>query len=214
MDEVKCVTLGDKREIHLHDGDDDFSISIVSDGKVLFDLPLPFPRRGYAGGSLCVSPVGTYLLFAYYSGQSEEAFMLFKIKQNALEMVFESPYRYGEAASYGFSDDEKLLVQGLPFTCSEWERPWLEKDVKTDADGHLFFEFGKIKTLNMASMAMNEYMIRIYPAHDWHPEQVDYEPYMFPRMIAGDALKISMPWGDEILRLPLKDPIIFTVGGQ
>ena len=208
---IKCVILNDEKEIHLNDKNDDIFLSIVSDGKILTTTPILYPSRGYADGALFLSPAQTYLMFAYYSGQSEEAFTLFRIANNKLEIVFESPYLGGEIASYCFSKDEKILIQGLPSMCDEWWQPWLDGDAEKDEKGNLFFDFGVINILDIEKGAMSKHIIRIYPMSDWQPIKESYNPFMSPEIINANVLKISMPWGDEMLGFPLENTICFWI---
>ena len=207
IQDIKCVVLADKREIHLKD-EDDISISMISKGEALFHFPIPYPSLGYDGGALYLSPSEKYLLFPYYSGQSEEAFTLFRIS-DTFELVYQSDYLGGEAASYSFSKDEKMLIQCLPYTCSEWWQYWEDEEPEKDEDGKLFFDFGNINLLDIEKQLLNKHIIRIYPAEDWQPEKEKYFPFMSPKMINDNRLKISMPWGEETLDFPMKDLIIF-----
>ena len=212
--EIKCIILKDKREIHLNDQNDDISISIISDGITQSSFPILYPEAGYSSGSLFLSPSQMYLIFAYYSGQSEEAFTLFKIIGNRLELVFESGYSEGEAASYGFSRDENLLIQGLPISCSlyDWKDYVEQGFAEKDETENMFFEFGYINILDIAKKILSEHQIRVYPSENAEnfPEE-NYNPFMCPTMISADAFKISMPWGAETLELPLKETIIFHI---
>lgn len=209
--EIKYVVLSDKTKIHLNDKDDDISVSIVSGEKTISRFPVFYPSSGYADGSLFLSPSQTYLMFAYYSGQSEEAFTLFRISDFKLKIVFESPYLGGEAASYSFSGDEKLLIQGLPSICSEWWELWFDGDVEKDENGKRFFDFGWINILDIEKAKMHKHTIRIYPTDDWQPQKASYNPFMSPVITSTNTIKISMPWGDEALDLPLKDIIDFHI---
>ena len=210
MNEIKCVILNDNIEIRLNDKDDIF-ISFVSGKKTLNSLPISYPSAGYADGSLYLSPDKSYLLFSYYSGQSEEAFTLFRIIDNNLKTIFASPYLGGEVADYAFSPDEKLLIQSLPSMCSEWWQPWLDNDVLKDKDGKLFFDFGAINILDIEKQTIRKHILRIYPTDDWCPQEISYSPFMSPKITNSDTLKISMPWGDETIDFPLKDIIVFHI---
>jgi len=205
-EDVKVVFLEDGREIHLLD-ESDISISIISNGETVYHLPIPYPRKGYAGGSLLLSESSAYLLFAYYSGQSEEAFVLFKVRDK-LETVFETPYLYGEAASYGFSKDEKLLIQCLPNIC-EWDwKDYVEQGVFSgnDEEGKLFIELGYVNVLDIPQKTFIKHSIHAYPSEN--AENFSEEYYlMSPIMVDNSTLKISLPWGDETLTLPLSDTI-------
>jgi len=199
VEDVKIVFLKDGREIRLLD-ETDISISIISNGKTVYCLSISYPHKGYAGGSLSLSASDTYLLFAYYSGQSEEAFALFKIGDK-LETVFETPYLYGEAASYGFSKDEKLLIQGLPNSCGWDWKDCVEQGVfcENDEDGKLFIEFGYVNMLDISQKAFVKHSIRAYPSENAENFSEEYCPFMSPKMIDDSTLKISLPWGDETL---------------
>jgi len=208
-EDVKRVFLKDGREIHLLD-ESDISISIISNGETVYHLPIPYPRKGYAGGSLLLSESNTYLLFAYYSGQSEEAFVLFKIGDK-LETVFEAPYLYGEAASYGFSKDEKLLIQGLPNIC-EWDwKYYVEQGVLSgnDEEGKLFIELGYVNILDIPQKTFVKHSVHAYPSENTGDFSGKYY-LMSPQIVDSSTLKISLPWGDETLTLPLSETIKFN----
>ena len=46
-----------------------------------------------------LSPSERYLVFSYYSGQSEEAYILLEIQDSCLEFTYGSDYLYREGAS-------------------------------------------------------------------------------------------------------------------
>ena len=213
--EEKCVVLDQRKEIHLNDeGGAGISLSIISGGNTLYSLPVSYPSAGYGGGSLYLSPSGSYLLFSYYSGQSEEAFSLYRIADDKLEIAFESPYEYGEAASYGFSEDESLLIQGLPVCCTLWDwKDYMEQGfAEEDEKGDVFFTFGYINILEIKKKELSSHLIRVYPSEDARDfDREVYDPLMSPKMISSDVLRISMPWGDEILGFPLKDTVCFNL---
>ena len=202
------LKLRDGREIQLLD-DDEISISIISKEKTASTFLIPYPSAGYGGGAIHLSPSESILLFTYYSGQSEEAFILFTL-QDRLEKLFESGYLYGEAASYCFSKDEKELIQCLPNICSEWWLPWEDEDTEEDEDGIVFFDFGCINILKIKESKLEKHIIRIYPTENWEPQnKSNYDPFLSPEYVSPDALKISMPWGEEILKFPFPGIIIF-----
>ena len=208
--DIKSVMLNDKREIYLND-DYGIEILMVFGGRTLHKILPSYPEGGYGGGSLYLSPCDSYLIFSYYSGQSQEAFNLYRISDK-LEMVYEMPYICGEAASYGFSTDEKILIQGLPISCTaDWWHPWRDEEMDEDENGNLFFDFGQINILDIEKKQVSQHMIRIFPSNDWNPQEDDFDPLMLPEMTSDDTLKVSMPWGDEILKFPLMNTIDFKV---
>ena len=205
-EENKSVVLKDKREVHFDD--DKFTLTIVSDGKKLFNLSLNYPEYGYGGGSIYLSPSDSYLLFAHYSGQSEESFTLFRITDK-LEIVYES-YLSGEAADYWFSEDEKLLIQGLPSFCGPMEYDDIEENwAEKDENGDIFYAFGQINVLDIEKKKFSEHKIRVYFSDLWRALSEEREPFLRPKMENANSVKISMPWGDEKLNFPLEDTISF-----
>jgi hypothetical protein len=208
------VVLKDKREIVLDD-ENDFSLSFISGGKMSFTFPIDYPSGGYGGGSLLLSPSERYLLFSYYSGQCEEAFMLFQINDDVSErmlgLVYETGYLYGEVASYGFSQNEKLLMQGLSNSCTLWDWDYIEEGfVEKDENGDPFFDFGHINILDTVKKELEIHQIRIYFPEDTKIFTEEYTPLMLPKMINENTLTITMPWGEEALSFPLDKTIIFS----
>ena len=203
-EENKCVILKDKRKIHLNDEGGKETISIVCNGKTVFSFQ---NKEDYGGGSLWLSPSQSYLLFAYYSGQSEEGFTLFRITDK-LEEVYKS-YLIGEGASYFFSEDEKLLIQVLPNNCSTWDYD-IEDLTEKDEDGNLFYDFGYINIFDIEKKAISEHLIRVYHSDYLHFFETEYnDRSLSPTMAGANVLKLSMPWGDETFNFPLKGKIIF-----
>lgn len=218
MENIKQVILNDKWEVHLDDEDEDaLSLNVICDGETECILPVSNPSGCYGGGSLSLSSSGGYLLFSFYSGQSEEAFMLFTINTASetglaaerLKLVYESGYLYGEAASYGFSSDEKLLLQGLPTLCTDWREAYAEEP-ETDSEGNHFFIFGAINVLDIEENTFSEHIIHIYPSDDWGEHAGYYDSFMSPEMINGSTLKVTMPWGDETFMFPLNEIIVIN----
>jgi len=216
-DEVKKITLAGGREIHINESVttlkhgfttiDNVSVSMISNDVEVYRFPL---NDEYSGGTLHLSPSGKYLLFAYYSGHSEELFVLFKIG-DTLEVVCDT-WNYGEAADYCFTEDETTLVQVLPNSCSLWGywKDDLEDMGEQDENGVNFLEFGHINILNIAEKTTKKHQLRAYPSESAKNIAEDYNPLTAP-VIIGNVLNLSMPWGKEELSLPLDDVIAFTI---
>lgn len=198
----KCVVLSDKREILLND-EGDIVLSVVSNGETKFTFEIPYPLEGYGGGTLLLSLSEKYLLFSYYSGQSEEAFILFRIEGEALKTVYESGYLYGEGAGYIFSNNEEFLFQTLR---TGW---WYESEAEMDKNGNRFYEFGEINILNIMKKTLNKHRVQIYPSSDWKEEVTDEGDFLLSKIVNDDRISVIMPWGEEKLALPLKDVIVF-----
>lgn len=201
MEGQKSVILNDKREVLLSD-EGDIVISVVSNGETKYTFLVPYPLEGYGGGTLVLSLSEKYLLFSYYSGQSEEAFTLFRINGYELEPVYESGYLRGEGASYIFSNSEEFLFQALR---TGW---WYEEEAETDKNGNQFYEFGEINILDISEKVLNKHNIHIYPSIDWKEGVTDDGPFQLSKIENTNILNVMMPWGEENLTLPLEDIVI------
>lgn len=208
IDEQHAVALQDGSEIRICE--EPLSFSRFRDGKCESMLKLSFPSAGYAGGSIYLSPSEQYILHAFYSGQSEEAFSIYRIGES-LSPVFESGYRYGECASYCFSSEENRVVQALPYLCCEWSAPWTEGDAEEDEQGR-FFQFGELNILHLDDQRLEEHNIIVRPSADWRPKDKEYEPFLSPRFIGQDMLSVAWPWGREEMTLPIEGDLVIRPG--
>lgn len=94
-DLVNLVTLADGSKIILQD-EDDITLSLVSNDKIKNIFRFPCPSGGYGGGSLLLSPSEKYVIFSYFSGESEEGFALFEIVDYQFKFLYDSDYLYGD----------------------------------------------------------------------------------------------------------------------
>ncbi len=72
MGEPNTIFLSDGRKV-VFEEDDDIILSLVSNNKTADTFEMLYPSAGYGGGSLQLSPSEKYLVFSYFSGESEEA---------------------------------------------------------------------------------------------------------------------------------------------
>lgn len=203
--EIKSVILSDKREILLDD-DNDITISIVCGDQIQYTLEISYPSCGYGGGSLLLSMSEQILLFSYYSGESEEGYMLFQIYPASLAFVYSSEILCGEGANYLFSDNDAFLFQMLPESIG----PWYCEDAEIDENGNMFFALCQINVLNIQAKTVNRHTIHVFPSNHWDNDFVEAQPPHFLELINNRILSIAMPWGTEKLSLPLDDTIIFN----
>ena len=198
MKEGTHLTLKDGREILLQD-DTDILLLICSKHEIIYSHPFTCPSGGYGGGTLLLSPSEQYLIFSFFSGQSEEGFSLVQIEDSRLVPLFESEYFYGEGASYLFSDDEGVLFQSLLGGFG----PWYVEDAYQDEEGAPYFEYGEINILDVESQSLSRHKFHVYPSEAWE-EEIDGPSYA-SEITDGNILHVSMPWGEELLTLPLAD---------
>ncbi len=194
------IVLADKREIVLnHNDKNDIFLSIIDNGQVTYTFPISSQLSGYGGG-LYLSSSEQYLLFSYYSGQSSETFMLFKIDA-LLELLFDSGDMYGEDGDFYFSDDETFLMQTLR---TGW---WYAGEEDINKNGDKFYEFGVINILKIKDKTLDKHIVYVYISDDWKEEITDIGPFEISE-ITDSFVKLAMPWGNEALLLPLNRDVI------
>ena len=200
MEEMKTVFLADGRKIILDD-DDDLILSFVSSNKTEDTCTVPYPSGGYGGGSLQLSPSEKYLVFSYFSGESEEAFSLFEIENGRLNLLYDSGYLYGEDAHYSFVNDEKILVQTFR---TEF---WYKENAKTDENNDIYYEFGELNLFNLETHELIRHTIHVYPSDDWEEEETDVGPFMFSE-INDCQFSVIVPWGKVTFCEPLENILV------
>ena len=200
MEETKTVFLADGRKIILDD-DDDLILSFVSSNKTEDTCTVPYPSGGYGGGSLQLSPSEKYLVFSYFSGESEEAFSLFEIENGRLNLLYDSGYLYGEDAHYSFVNDEKILVQTFR---TEF---WYKENAKPDENNDMYYEFGELNLFNLETHELIRHTIHVYPSDDWKEEETDVGPFMFSE-INGCQFSVIVPWGKVTFCEPLENILV------
>lgn len=200
MEETKTVFLADGRRIVLDD-DDDLILSLVSNNKTEDTCMVPYLSGGYGGGSLQLSPSEKYLVFSYFSGESEEAFSLFEIENGRLNLLYDSGYLYGEDAHYSFVNDEKILVQTFR---TEF---WYKENAKTDENNDMYYEFGELNLFNLETHELIRHTIHVYPSDDWEEEETDVGPFMFSE-INGCQFSVIVPWGKVTFCEPLENILV------
>ena len=56
---------------------------------------------------------------------------------------------------------------------------------------------------------MHKHTLTVYPSDSWDNDMAEAEPFFISKVPEGHALHLIMPWGEEVLSLPLNDTIIF-----
>ena len=156
MEETKVVFLSDGKKVILED-DDEIILSLISNDTVENRFEISYASGGYGGGSLQLSPSKKYLIFSYFSGESEEAFALLKIENEQINLLYDSGYFYGEEADYSFVNDEKILIQTFRTGA------WYKGNTKTDKKGDIYYEFGELNLFDIETIELSRHTIHVYP---------------------------------------------------
>lgn len=197
MEETNIVFLTDGRKVVLND-DDNLILSLISNNKTEDTYMLFYPSGGYGGGFLQLSPSEKYLIFSYFSGESEEAFSLFEIENKRLKLLYDSGYLYGEEANYNFVNDEKVLVQTFR------TGTWYKENAETDENGDTYYMFGELNLFNIETQKLHRHTIHVYPSENWEEEKTDVGPFMLSEY-NGSQFSVTVPWGKAIFNEPLQN---------
>lgn len=200
IEEMKTVFLTDGKKIVLDD-DDDLILSLVSNNETVDTYKVSCPSGGYGGGSLWLSPSEKYLVFSYFSGESEEAFSVFEIENGRLKLLYDSGYLYGENAHYSFANDERILIQTFRTGF------WCKENAKTDENMDTYYEFGELNLFDLETDEFSRHTIHVYPSDDWIEEVTDAGSPMFSEINNG-KFSVTVPWGKVIFREPLDDILV------
>lgn len=202
MEDLKSiVVMADGKKLFLEDKDD-ISLSFVLNDKVEDMFRFPELSGNYGGGSLLLSPTEKYVMFSYFSGESEEGFALFQIENCQLRLLYDSKYSYGEDANYSFTNNEKLLIQTFRTGI------WYKDEAEIDENGDMYYKFGELNILNLKTLELNRHTILVYPSVDWEEEKTDIGTFLFSDIADGKVLNVEMPWGSETFQYPLRDTLV------
>lgn len=200
MEDSNTIFLSDRRKVVLEE-DDVIILSLVSNNKTANTFEMPYPSAGYGGGSLQLSPSEKYLVFSYFSGESEEAFSLFKIENGQLKFLYDSGYLYGENANYSFENNEKILVQTFRTDA------WYKENADTDENGDIYYEFGELNLFNLETHELCRHPIYVYPSEDWEEEKTDVGSFKVSE-INGNQINVIVPWGKVTFCEPLENVLV------
>ncbi len=200
-DLINLVVLADGRKVVLED-DQDISLSLVINDDMQDTCQFPHLSGNYGGGSLLLSPSERYVVFSYFSGESEEGFALLEIEGKHLRLLYDSDYLYGEDANYSFINQEKGLVQTFRTGA------WYEEEAQTDENGDSYYQFGELNLLDLETNQLDRHTIVVYPSEDWVEEETDVGKFLFSHMEDGKSLCAEMPWGKEIFPYPLEETLV------
>lgn len=200
-DLINLVVLADGRKVVLED-DQDISLSLVINDDMQDTCQFPHLSGNYGGGSLLLSPSERYVVFSYFSGESEEGFALLEIEGKHLRLLYDSDYLYGEDANYSFINQEKGLVQTFRTGA------WYEEEAEIDENGDSYYQFGELNLLDLETNQLDRHTIVVYPSEDWVEEETDVGKFLFSHMEDGKSLCAEMPWGKEIFPYPLEETLV------
>jgi hypothetical protein len=187
---------------------DDLELRRVADGGPAEKLLIPWPRRGFAGGSFFLSESEEMAVLSMYSGQSEEGYELLGL--SPLRRISTSPYVFGYLSSFAFSHDESVLAVALLQDCTEWWTRW--EDEMEDFGGtsddsfvskdRVDFPVGSLRLHDISSDTVQSCHLHVRVSQKWRPTPCDVELALIPSF-DGDSVLLEAPWGRTRVPRPL-----------
>lgn len=182
------------------------TVSIVDrrTGLAREEVRLPYPREGYGGHEIVLSPRQHYAALFLYSGQSEVGYELFALG-HGLQHLGGLPYVYGEGDRPVFSPDERWLVM-IWETYFDW---WSEAAAAARAGTHVV-DWGEIAVQELPHGPIECVPIRARIPPGWQPEASSWTAPTDLRFASPHELRVRTPWGTEpAIPFPLPpDPVI------
>lgn len=160
----------------------------------LVSIELAYPSAGFGGGGWVHSPSGRLLILHYYSGQSEEAFILLDLSNGGLRVVASPGYHVGESASYAFSHGEDKMIMALPRSCIEWWAPWEDDGLEVAADGARVLRFATLLLCATDSGQMQRTEIELVPSVAQPIRKHKCDLGLAPDFFVDLELSIQLPW--------------------
>ena len=87
-----------------------FCVELIEDNEVIDSYKLEEPDCGYGGNDVIEAPAGNLFAMCFYSGESDNAFIIFSIIDNKLNVLINEDYSYGEAL-YMWSSDGRFFYR-------------------------------------------------------------------------------------------------------
>ncbi|MGE5184410.1 MAG: hypothetical protein ACM31C_20210 [Acidobacteriota bacterium] len=191
-------------------------------GKLLFEVDrelrlslgllratLPYPRHGYGGHALVVSPDERYLALHLYSGQSEEGWELFELP--SLRHLASLPYFHGEGTGCRFSPGARWLATFTSTAPRVRDTGEYFEDVQDpDADDELVVDWAELRVQRVPDGPIERHTIGARVARSMDPDELsEWNTYDALSFAGDDAVALQMPWGDTLtVALPIAGAIV------
>lgn len=181
---------------------------VVESGGEVRRRCLPYPSHGFGGHRFVLSPNERWLAFAFYSGQSEEAYHLLSYPE--LEVRWSQPYVFGESGLSlpAFTPDGTRLVaawatnSGLRIESLEERIDGGELKEGSITDSVEVIDWCVLHVRDLASGAIQECAVHVrMPAGS--PDYRDPECWPELGRIEDGRVGVRKNWGEElVIQLP------------
>ncbi len=169
-------------------------------GAEIGEVRCAYPVAGFGGGGWLLSPSGRLLVLGYWSGQSEEAFLLLDLSGDDLRIITGAEYRSGRCGSYAFSPEEDTLVLVLPRSSTWWET-WEDDWLEDADDGTPVVPFASLIVCTTGTGRLIEVEVELAPNVAARVDPDIYDPDLDPRLSSDGQLTLRLPWGDATMDL-------------
>lgn len=175
-------------------------------------LALPYPRAGYGGHALVVSPDEDHVALYLFSGQSEQGWELFALRP-ALRHVGGLAYVEGCGDAPRFSPDGRWLAMLVATTPRVVATGACFEDVSTpDADDAVLVEWARLYVHRLGDEQTTRHPVTALVPRAVAPDEVNaWSTYDAMRFPTPTDLEVTTPWGERLTcRLPVASVPVAT----
>jgi hypothetical protein len=170
-------------------------------------IALPYPRAGYGGHELVVSPDESLLAVYLFSGQSEQGWELFALAPE-LRHLGGLPYARGEGDAPQFSPDGAWLAMlvAVPVRVRDSDDDF-EAVSDPQRDDVVLVDWAHLHIQRVPAGEIERHALGVRVPRSLDPDELgEWRTYEAMRFVAADCLELTMPWGERITcSLPLSE---------
>lgn len=164
------------------------------------EVVLPYPRLGYGGHELIVSPEEDHLALYLFSGQSEQGWELFSLVPE-LRHAGSLPYVEGEGDPPQFSPDGQwlaMLVAVAPRVRDTGD--YFESTSDASAGDTVVVDWARLYVQHLPDRDIMSHAVGANVPRSLDPDDVcDWTTYDSMRFVTATTLELRMPWHERLV---------------
>ena len=163
-------------------------------------IVLPYPRLGYGGHELVVSPDEDYIALYLFSGQSEQGWELFSTKPE-LRHVGSLPYVEGEGSPPQFSPDGQWLAMLVAFAPRVRDTgDYFENMSDASASDMVVVDWARLYVQHLPDRDIASHAVGATVPRSLDPDDIcDWTMHDSMRFVTATTVELTMPWHEHVI---------------